>query len=122
DTKAVPAKVVASSPAGSSADESAPFGTPLVINGKRVSDNDIKRYLIYGPCRLMLEMYRVSLIIDDELGRRAREHADSVIEPEVVKRARPPADAAVGKAQADKPLDLADNDPLVTQAQRAADA
>ena len=88
-------------PAGSTVEvasakpESSEFGQPLFVNGQRVTDNDIKRFLIYGPCRLMLEMYRVSLIIEDEIVRRCREAADAAIEPEVAKRAKTTVDAAL---------------------------
>ena len=88
-------------PAGSTVEvasakpESSEFGQPLFVNGQRVTDNDIKRFLIYGPCRLMLEMYRVSLIIEDEIVRRCREAADAAIEPEVGKRAKTVVEAAL---------------------------
>lgn len=75
--------------------ETSIFGEPLFVNGKRVTDNEIKRYLIYGPCRLMLEMYRINLIIEDELARRARDAANLVIQPEVDKRAKAAVDAAL---------------------------
>jgi hypothetical protein len=75
--------------------ETSIFGEPLFVNGKRVSDNEIKRYLIYGPCRLMLEMYRINLIVDDELSRRARDSANAVIEPEVAKRTKAAVETAL---------------------------
>ena len=71
------------------------FGEPLIVNGKRVSDNDIKRYLIYGPCRLMLEMYRIDLIVQDEFVRRAAREADLVIRPQVTAYATKQASAAI---------------------------
>lgn len=51
------------------------FGKPLYVNGRRVTDNQIKLWLIYGPCRSMLESYRINLIIDEELDRHARDLA-----------------------------------------------
>lgn len=47
------------------------FGDPLYVNGKRVSDDQIKLHLIYGPCKMMLELARVNVVIEDELRRRA---------------------------------------------------
>jgi hypothetical protein len=55
------------------------FGAPLYVNGRRVTDNEIKLWIIYGPCRAMLESYRIHLIIDEELKRRAEEFADARI-------------------------------------------
>jgi hypothetical protein len=71
------------------------FGPPLVVNGKEVSENEIKRWLIYGPCRAMLELYRMELIIHDELDRRASRMGDAAIEPQVAMRAGKEADAAI---------------------------
>lgn len=79
------------------------FGEPVFVNGRRVTDNDIKRYLIYGPCRLMLEMYKLDLIIEDEFVRRAVREADQVIAPQVSVVAVQAATAAVEGKTFDTP-------------------
>lgn len=55
------------------------FGEPLFVNGKRVTDNQIKLYLIFGPGRPIFELARVSVVIEDELHRRASENAEAEI-------------------------------------------
>ena len=55
------------------------FGAPLVVNGKRVGDEAIRLYLVYGPGRLMLEMYKLGVVIDDQIERVANELADAEI-------------------------------------------
>jgi len=55
------------------------FGEPVVVNGKRVTDNQIKLYLIYGTGRPIFELARVSVVIEDELHRRASENAEAEI-------------------------------------------
>ena len=42
------------------------FGEPLYVNGRRVTDDEIKLALIYGPGRPMLDMAKVWLIIETE--------------------------------------------------------
>ncbi|MDZ4771765.1 MAG: hypothetical protein SGI72_01385 [Planctomycetota bacterium] len=75
--------------------EGSEFGEPLFVNGKRVTDNEIKRHLIYGPCRPRMEMYKYIRIIDDELNRRARVEADRAVEPQVSALAMKAAESAV---------------------------
>lgn len=77
-----PAAVQAPTPNGGAAgpaayvdDGKSSFGAPLYVNGRRVTDNEIKLWVIYGPCRMMLEAKRINLIIDEELKRRAEEFA-----------------------------------------------
>ncbi len=43
------------------------FGEPLIINGERVPDQMIKRYLTYGSGRGILEMYKRQALIDDQI-------------------------------------------------------
>lgn len=71
------------------------FGQPLIVNGQRVSDNEIKRALINGPCRMAVEMRRIQLIIDDEIARRARIAGMESIEMRVAPIAQKAADAAI---------------------------
>jgi hypothetical protein len=56
------------------------FGEPLYVNGKRVPDNLIKLHLIYGPCKMMLELARVNVVIEDELRRRAADWTEAEIQ------------------------------------------
>lgn len=51
------------------------FGAPLYVNGRRITDNQIKLWIIYGPWRSVLEANRINLIIDEEFKRRAEELA-----------------------------------------------
>lgn len=55
------------------------FGEPLYVNGKRVSDDQIKLHLIYGPCKMMVELARVNVVIEDELRRRAADATEAEI-------------------------------------------
>lgn len=57
-------------------EETSVFGQPLFVNGKRISDNEIKRTIIYGPRPLIFESYRIGLIIEEEIKRQAAEAAD----------------------------------------------
>lgn len=77
--------------------ETSEFGQPLSVNGKRITDNDIKRFLIYGPCRGKMEMHKLLMIIDDELGGRARLAGNRAVEPQVSALALKAAEAAVEK-------------------------
>jgi len=122
---AVPALV--SSPAGAvlapashsavaaQADDKSMFGEPLTVNGKRVSDRDIKLYLIYGPCSHMLELAKFNLVIEDQISRAAVEAAEvaikqpatSAADAEIAKReasARSAAEASVKSMEASKPF------------------
>jgi hypothetical protein len=56
------------------------FGEPLYVNGKRVSDDQIKLYLIYGPCRALFELARVNVVIEDEMRRRAADATELEIQ------------------------------------------
>lgn len=56
------------------------FGDPLYVNGKRVSDDQIKLHLIWGPSRIMIEMARVNAVIEDELRRRAADATEAEIQ------------------------------------------
>jgi hypothetical protein len=47
------------------------FGDPLFVNDRRVSDDEIKLALIYGPCRQALELRKTELLIEDEIARQA---------------------------------------------------
>ena len=50
--------------------ESSEFGEPVIVNGQRISDLEIKRYLIYGPGQTILETERLGILIDKELEHR----------------------------------------------------
>lgn len=74
-----PATGTQSAANSTSAKDTSIFGTPLFVNGQRVTDNEIKRFLINGPCRMQLELFRVALIINEELSSRAAGLAEGVI-------------------------------------------
>ena len=77
------------------------FGEPLYVNEKRVTDEDIKLWLIYGPCRLQLDMYKIGLILDDEIGRQAKEAAEKAIAAQEKEKPYGSKDLR-GKAMADE--------------------
>jgi hypothetical protein len=85
--------------------ESSIFGEPLYVNGVRIPDAEIERYLIYGPCRLQLELFRVGLIIDDELDRRARDEANIAVEPMIGPPAQEAAEKAIAAKEAAQPFE-----------------
>lgn len=78
------------------ADDKAIFGEPLTVNGKRVSERDIKLYLIYGPCSHMLELAKFNVVIEDQISRTAVEAAQAAIK----KPATDAAEAEVTKREA----------------------
>jgi hypothetical protein len=55
------------------------FGEPLYVDGKRVTDNQIKLYLCYGPGRMLFEMARNGVIIEDEMRRQAADATEAEI-------------------------------------------
>ena len=55
------------------------FGEPLYVNGRRVTDDEIKLALIYGPCRLMLDLSKVGMLIEDEITRQCQEKAEAEV-------------------------------------------
>lgn len=59
--------------------QSSIFGAPLYVNGKRISDDRIKLYLIYGPCKAIFDMARIGVIVEDELRRRSADSAEQTI-------------------------------------------
>lgn len=79
------------------------FGAPLVVNGQRVPDIELQRFLIYGAGRLQVEMQRVALIIEDELDRRAQEQALKEIETQYGARLDATAEAAVAAKETTAP-------------------
>ena len=55
------------------------FGEPLFVNGRRVTDDEIKLALIYGPCRPKLDLSKVDLAIEIELLRQSEGKSDGEI-------------------------------------------
>lgn len=71
-----PVQLPASEPtSGIPADD---LGGPLVVGDVTISENEIKRYLIYGPCRAGLEYRRVNAILQDEAQRRIASYEDDL--------------------------------------------
>ncbi|MFN0241871.1 MAG: hypothetical protein ACKVWV_03180 [Planctomycetota bacterium] len=56
--------------------ETSIFGAPLFVNGRRITDDEIKLYLIHGPYKLAFELNRIGLVIQEELRRQAAEAAE----------------------------------------------
>jgi hypothetical protein len=48
------------------AQETSEFGEPLIVNGKRISDLAIKRYLCYGKGRNALESTKLGVLLEQE--------------------------------------------------------
>ncbi len=59
--------------------ETSIFGEPLFVNGRRVSDDEIKLALINGPCRPIVDLSKVGLIIEDEISRQSEDNAQAEI-------------------------------------------
>lgn len=55
------------------------FGEPLTVNGKRISDMAIKRYLVYGPGKLALDARKLQILMDHERKIRVGEVRDEVL-------------------------------------------
>jgi hypothetical protein len=81
--EAQPAQVTGPAPAVSKPavedSQTSIFGEPLYVNGKRVTDDQIKLFLIYGPCRTLFELARNAVVIEDELRRRAVDATEAEI-------------------------------------------
>ena len=54
------------------------LGGPLVVGGVEIPQNEIKRFLIYGPGRSSLEYHRVNAILDDQIARRVAGYEDEL--------------------------------------------
>jgi hypothetical protein len=80
------------------------LGEPLFVNGKRVSDRELERYLICGPCHLKLEMRRVGLIIEQEIGHRAVLQADAAFESDVAAAAQAATERSLAVQKAHEPF------------------
>jgi hypothetical protein len=73
------------------------FGEPLFVNGRRVSYDQIKLALIYGPCRMMLDLSKVGMLIEDEINRQCEEKSEAEI---VAKEKEKPFESAEARAKA----------------------
>jgi hypothetical protein len=78
------------------------FGDPLIVDGKRVTDNQIKLYLIFGVGRPMFELARTSVVIEDELHRRAAEAAEAEIKRREAEKPFASADARKAALEAEE--------------------
>lgn len=107
-------------PAPAAGDAGSIFGAPLVVNGVRVPDVEIQRFLIYGAGRLQVEMQRVALIIEDELARRAQGAALRQIDAQNAARLDAAAEAAVAAREKDKPFASADERAAALRDEREA--
>lgn len=57
-------------PTEAAAAQESEFGAPLIVNGERISDLEIKRFLCYGRGRTALESHKFQALIDQELALR----------------------------------------------------
>src|SRR5262245_1921087 len=69
----------ASTPAADKPEDKAFFGEPLFVNGRRVSYDELKLQLIYGPCRAVLDLSKLGMVIEDEITRQAEEKAEAEV-------------------------------------------
>lgn len=56
------------------------FGEPLVVNGVRISDMAIKRFLVYGPGRNALDARKLQILMDHERQLRRREVREDILD------------------------------------------
>ncbi|MCP3918201.1 MAG: hypothetical protein GY711_21840 [bacterium] len=56
------------------------FGDPVYVNGKRISDFAIKRYLCYGKGRNALESRKLQALMDQEITLRQRDYFNRNLE------------------------------------------
>ncbi|MEC7232771.1 MAG: hypothetical protein VXW31_07530 [Planctomycetota bacterium] len=61
------------------AQESA-FGEPLTVNGVRIPDLEIKRFLVYGPGRNALDARKLQVLMDHERRLRRTEVAERILD------------------------------------------
>ncbi len=103
---------------GSAADsKTSMFGEPLYVNGRRVTDDEIKLALIYGPCRPVLDLSKIGVIIEDEISRQSEEKAEAEV---AAKEAEKPFENPAARAQALKAA-VARNSSLLHEKYRIGD-
>jgi len=61
------------------------LGPPLYVGDVLITENQIKRYLIYGICRASLEYRRVNAVIEDGIQRRIAGYEDELATWEAIK-------------------------------------
>ena len=61
------------------ANQESEFGEPVIVNGVRISDMAIKRFLVYGPGRNGLEARKLQTLMDHEREIRVGEVAEVVM-------------------------------------------
>ncbi|MBK7642887.1 MAG: hypothetical protein IPJ19_07525 [Planctomycetes bacterium] len=70
---------VGPSPTGAVDTKTSMFGDPLYVNGRRVSDDEIKLAILYGPCRAQIDLAKLGMIIEDEITRECQEKAEAEV-------------------------------------------
>ncbi|MDF1836705.1 MAG: hypothetical protein P1V35_02450 [Planctomycetota bacterium] len=75
-----PAAAVVEDVAEATDASSSEFGEPLFVNGKRITDTAIKRFLCYGKGRNGLESLRLGLLMDQERELRAIKSRERMLE------------------------------------------
>lgn len=61
-------------------DSESQFGEPVTVNGVRISDLAIKRYLVYGPGRNALDARKLQILMDHERKLRRTEVRDRILD------------------------------------------
>jgi hypothetical protein len=78
---AAPAAIAAASPSTSTtlaALQESEFGEPVTVNGVRISDMAIKRFLVYGPGRNAVDARKLQILMDHERELRVTEVREAV--------------------------------------------
>ena len=91
------------------ADASSEFGEPVFVNGVRISDMAIKRYLVYGKGNLALSARKLQVLMDHE-----REVRRDEIREEILDEGLELADAEL-EAEIDERMKRFDYDPAAVQ-------
>ncbi|MEM6675825.1 MAG: peptidylprolyl isomerase [Planctomycetota bacterium] len=80
------------------------FGEPVFVNGVRISDMAIKRFLVYGPGRNGLDARKLQILMDHERALRLTEERDAILAE------MPDADEAAVGAELEKRMKRYDVD------------
>ncbi|MEM8712180.1 MAG: hypothetical protein AAGG01_14615, partial [Planctomycetota bacterium] len=77
---ATPALVSPGSPSSVTVSQDSEFGEPVTVNGVRISDMAIKRFLVYGPGRNALDARKLQILMDHERALRVSTVREAVTE------------------------------------------
>lgn len=71
-----PAALQASSEAAATSPDGSRFGPPLVVNGRRITDEEFRRHFVIGIGANQLEKKKYDLFLQDEIAQRVAQGAD----------------------------------------------